>query len=234
MQRIERAVTSTGPLSARDIDGPNLDQAFDDFEDKIDMSPLRFEETTVRPNLEEKLERIISGAALMADADCTREDRRERIVQEANNVRQALQDLLNEYVNNAGNPNKSAMLENAIDAMVLKNRDLKRQLRKAVVDHVSDTYLQTSVPLLVLIEAAKNGNEEEVKEYAQVFREHAEKLVEVAQLATQMSNNDEGIKMVKIACNQIESLCPQVINAALTLAARTDSAVAQENMEAFR
>ena len=99
---------------------------------------------------------------------------------------------------------------------------------------VSDTYLQTSVPLLVLIEAAKNGNEEEVKEYAQVFREHAEKLVEVAQLATQMSNNDEGIRMVKMACNQIESLCPQVINAALTLAARTDSAVAQENMEAFR
>jgi catenin alpha len=148
--------------------------------------------------------------------------------------RQALQDLLNEYVNNAGNPNKTAMLENAIDAMVGKNRDLKRQLRKAVVDHVSDTYLQTSVPLLVLIEAAKNGNEEEVKEYASVFREHAEKLVEVAQLATQMSNNDEGIRMVKMACQQIESLCPQVINAALTLAARTDSAVAQENMEAFR
>ena len=49
-----------------------------------------------------------------------------------------------------------------------------------------------------------------------------------------MSNNDEGIRMVKMACNQIESLCPQVINAALTLAARTDSAVAQENMEAFR
>ena len=74
----------------------------------------------------------------MADADCTREDRRERIVQEANNVRQALQDLLNEYVNNAGNPNRSAMLESAIDAMVHKNRDLKRQLRKAVVDHVSE------------------------------------------------------------------------------------------------
>ena len=83
MQRIERAVTGSGPITAREMDaGPNLDQAFDDFEDKIDMSPLRFEEQTVRPTLEEKLERIISGAALMADADCTREDRRERIVQD--------------------------------------------------------------------------------------------------------------------------------------------------------
>lgn len=47
------------------------------------------------------------------------------------------------------------------------------------MDHVSDSFLETNVPLLVLIEAAKNGNEKEVKEYAQVFREHANKLIEV-------------------------------------------------------
>lgn len=54
------------------------------------------------------------------------------------------------------------------------------QLRKAVMDHISDSFLETNVPLLVLIEAAKSGNEKEVKEYAQVFREHANKLVEVS------------------------------------------------------
>lgn len=48
------------------------------------------------------------------------------------------------------------------------------------MDHVSDSFLETNVPLLVLIEAAKNGNEKEVKEYAQVFRDHASKLVEVS------------------------------------------------------
>uniref|UniRef100_A0A2I3RUM8 Catenin alpha 1 n=3 Tax=Homininae TaxID=207598 RepID=A0A2I3RUM8_PANTR len=62
--------------------------------------------------------------------------------------------------------------------MTKKTRDLRRQLRKAVMDHVSDSFLETNVPLLVLIEAAKNGNEKEVKEYAQVFREHANKLIE--------------------------------------------------------
>ena len=51
------------------------------------------------------------------------------------------------------------------------------------MDHVSDSFLETNVPLLVLIEAAKNGNEKEVKEYAQVFREHANKLIEVSMLA---------------------------------------------------
>ncbi|KAJ7327243.1 hypothetical protein JRQ81_017002, partial [Phrynocephalus forsythii] len=108
------------------------------------------------------------------------------------------------------------------------------KLRKAVMDHISDSFLETNVPLLVLIEAAKSGNEKEVKEYAQVFREHANKLVEVANLACSISNNEEGVKLVRMAATQIDSLCPQVINAALTLAARPQSKVAQDNMDVFK
>jgi hypothetical protein len=44
------------------------------------------------------------------------------------------------------------------------------------------SFLETSVPLLVLIEAAKAGNEKEVEEYALVFTEHANKLVEVSMM----------------------------------------------------
>lgn len=67
---------------------------------KIIMDPLAYNEVRTRPSLEERLESIISGAALMADSSCTRDDRRERIVQECNAVRQALQDLLTEYEKN--------------------------------------------------------------------------------------------------------------------------------------
>ena len=62
------------------------------------MKPQKFNEQVVRPQLEERLESIISGAALLADSLSTREDRRDRIVQECNAVRQALQDLLDEYI----------------------------------------------------------------------------------------------------------------------------------------
>ncbi|MEQ2302768.1 Catenin alpha-2 [Ameca splendens] len=79
-----------------------------------------------------------------------------------------------------GRKEKGDPLNSAIDKMTKKTRDLRRQLRKAVMDHISDSFLETNVPLLVLIEAAKSGNEKEVKEYAQVFREHANKLVEVS------------------------------------------------------
>lgn len=33
---------------------------------------------------------------------------------------------------------------------------------------ISFSFLETNVPLLVLVEAARNGNEKEVEEYAQV------------------------------------------------------------------
>lgn len=62
------------------------------------MKPQKFNEQVIRPQLEERLESIISGAALLADSLSTREDRRDRIVQECNAVRQALQDLLDEYI----------------------------------------------------------------------------------------------------------------------------------------
>uniref|UniRef100_A0A8C3NSG4 Catenin alpha 1 n=1 Tax=Cyanoderma ruficeps TaxID=181631 RepID=A0A8C3NSG4_9PASS len=214
--------------------GGELAYALNNFDKQIIVDPSMFSEERFRPSLEERLESIISGAALMADSSCTRDDRRERIVAECNAVRQALQDLLSEYMGNAGRKERSDALNSAIDKMTKKTRDLRRQLRKAVMDHVSDSFLETNVPLLVLIEAAKNGNEKEVKEYAQVFREHANKLIEVANLACSISNNEEGVKLVRMSASQLEALCPQVINAALALAAKPQSKLAQENMDLFK
>ena len=208
--------------------------ALDDFDERIMMEPLTYNESTTRPDLEAQLERIISGAALMADSSCTRDIRKERIVVECNAVRQALQDLLSEYFANVGSKEPSENLERAVERMTIKTKDLRRQLRQAVIDHVSDSFLETNVPLLVLDEAARRGDEAEVELYQKMFDEHAKKLVEVASLACSMSNNEEGVRMVRYAALQINNLCPQVINAAKILAARPKSKVAIENMDAFK
>ncbi|XP_011871628.1 PREDICTED: catenin alpha isoform X2 [Vollenhovia emeryi] len=222
------------PPDQHPYDGPGeLAAALDDFDERMVMSPLAYNEVRTRPSLEERLESIISGAALMADSSCTRDERRERIVAECNAVRQALQDLLSEYMNNMGVKEQSEGLERAIDHMCRKTRDLRRQLRKAVVDHVSDSFLETSAPLQALYEAAEKGWVKEVEEYALIFTEHANKLVEVANLVCSMSNNEDGVKMVRYAAAQIENLCPQVINAARVWAAR-NSDVAKDNMKVFR
>lgn len=63
------------------------------------------------------------------------------------------------------------------------------QLRKAIIDHISDSFLDTTVPLLVLTEAAKNGREAEIKEYATIFKEHTCRLIEVGLILMQDIND---------------------------------------------
>ncbi|XP_074814966.1 catenin alpha-3 isoform X3 [Natator depressus] len=211
-----------------------LGSALDELESLIILDPLTMNEEKIRPSLEKRLEGIISGAALLADSSCTRDFHREQIITECNAIRQALQDLLSEYMNNADKKERSNALNIAIDNMCKKTRNLRRQLRKAIIDHVSDSFLDTTIPLLVLIEAAKNGREKEIKEYAAIFQEHTSRLVEVANLACSLSTNEDGIKIVQMAANHIETLCPQVINAALALAARPKSQVVKNSMEIYK
>ena len=73
--------TATGELAA----------ALDDFDNSVILNPLTYEDRTARPSLEERLESIVSGAALLADSSCTRDERKEKIVAGCNAVRQALQ-----------------------------------------------------------------------------------------------------------------------------------------------
>ena len=56
-----------------------------------------WQERVMRLAWEQFLETIVSGAALVADSGSTRPDRRRRIVADCNNVRQALQELLDTY-----------------------------------------------------------------------------------------------------------------------------------------
>ena len=60
-----------------------------------------------------------------------------------------------------GTKEQSEGLERALDHMCRKTRDLRRQLRKAVVDHVSDRFVQYKFPfttLLVFLSINNNNN----------------------------------------------------------------------------
>lgn len=80
------------------------------------------------------------------------------------------------------------------------------------MDHISDSFLETNVPLLVLIEAAKSGNEKEVKEYAQVFREHANKLVEVSHELYMGARTYTHIYLFLFASSEIKVMCKVCAN----------------------
>ncbi|KAK7008814.1 catenin alpha-2-like isoform X4, partial [Biomphalaria glabrata] len=89
---ISDVAQASGQSDVHAYKGPGeLAAALNKLDHKINMDPLSYNEVRSRPSLEH-VESIISEAALMADSSCTRDDRRETIVQ-------ALQDLLTEYMN---------------------------------------------------------------------------------------------------------------------------------------
>ncbi|CAF0896434.1 unnamed protein product [Brachionus calyciflorus] len=237
LERIHNIVTNrltSDSLTHLYDETASLSAAFDELDKQIvSINPMQFNEQRMRLKLETQLENIISAVALMADSESTRGNRRDRIVNECNVLRQALQDLLNAYVNNKSN-HSNEQIENATGDMTKLTRNLRRLLRKAVIDHISDSFIEINLPLDSLIEIAKSHDDKKLDEYSQIFLDHAEKLLEVSSMACSMSNNLEGIKLVRMAAIQVQLLTPQVINAAKILSSRQSSKVALENMEVFR
>jgi hypothetical protein len=172
--------------------------ALDELDKQItNIIPNQFNENRMRLKLETQLENIISAVALMADSESTRPNRRDRIVNECNVLRQALQDLLNAYINSG---NRKTNIVNAHDQITIATnemtkmtKNLRRQLRKAVIDHISDSFLETNIPLISMIEVCKDGDEKQLVDCVQIFMDQAEKLIEVSSMACSMSGNTEGI-----------------------------------------
>ena len=62
----------------------------------VNSRPADFQEKKKRMELEKQLDEILAGAARLADSSCTRDNTRDKIIAECNNVKQALQNLLDE------------------------------------------------------------------------------------------------------------------------------------------
>jgi catenin alpha len=110
MKEIAYAIDRIHAISTNKVSSENMSNLFDEAAslsaalDELDrqvlsLNPVGFNESKMRLKMENQLEEIISAVALMADSNSTRQNRRDRIVDECNALRQALQDLLNAYGN---------------------------------------------------------------------------------------------------------------------------------------
>jgi len=239
---------SGGEITSVEDDLKNVGKlafALDDFDEHVVIEPNSYVESIMRPALEASLERIITASAAMADFECSLKDkcrickdkryeRQDLFVVECNTVRQALQDLLSEYMANAGSSEPSDGLNRALEHMYKKTRDLRRHLRQAAVDHVSYKFVADQTSIAALVTAARSGDEISVEEYAQALRDNSKMLADVAYLNCCMSNNEIGVDRVYHSVRQLEELNTQVINAAKILALRSSSKAAIENMEEFQ
>ncbi|CAJ0566383.1 unnamed protein product, partial [Mesorhabditis spiculigera] len=203
------------------------------FQQQAFMEPGVYKPTKHRPELEELLEVIVSQAGHIADSASTRNDRKMKIINECNNLRQALQDLLKEYENHCGRSDYNEDVDLAMVLVTRKSKDLRRHLRRAIVDHVSDAFLDTRTPLSILIAAAESGDPAATREAGEMFTQHAENMVAVAHFVCDMTNDSEGLRVIRYTATQLSHLAPQVVHAAHLLCQHTTSGVAQENMKMF-
>ncbi|CAK9298974.1 unnamed protein product [Gordionus sp. m RMFG-2023] len=210
----------------------DLAAAIERFQQQISVTPnlvitsVKTPHKSAHYQLQSTLEDIISGAMGIAQSPSTRDETRDRILEGCDRVREALQELLTEFMGEDGDKNNQKLDRTA--------EELKAQLKRAVVDHVSDSFLETGVPLLILARAAtEGGSEAEIKRACDLFEEHAKKLIQVADLACSLSTHAEGVQLVRLASRELTSLYPQVVNAAKIVALRPNSKPAKENFKAF-
>ena len=231
---ISDVAQSSGKSAVHPYEEPGkLATALDDMVTQVNADPNEFHEKQLKEELKYLMDQIQRGSSEIADGPCTRDVTRDKIYAASDTVKNTLVKLLDEYTKHFRGV-QPCEVQDSQTGLTQNAKKLGKQLRKAVVDHISDSFLETNVPLMLLIEAAQAGNEAEVEDCAIIFSEHASKLQEVAEMACNMSINVDGIKMVRIASSQLQALCPQVVNAARTLAVRPKSHVAQENMGVFR
>uniref|UniRef100_A0A1I7Z8A7 Vinculin n=1 Tax=Steinernema glaseri TaxID=37863 RepID=A0A1I7Z8A7_9BILA len=209
----------------------SLAYALDNFQNRVMvMDPMRYQRKD-RNELENLLEDIIKKAGRVAEEPTTRDERKELIMNSTNKLRQGLQDLLRQYESNSPNEEELDLQEVLVNREI---KDLRRRLRRAVVDAVSDAFLDCRTPLQVMIRAAEEGDVDGFDDTKAFFSDHAHRMLHAAELVCEMSSDERGNQMIRYACEYIRRLEPQVISAAALLLSQPDSKIAQENMAMFK
>lgn len=105
VDKIENSVEGKSQDDNNNDDGNEklgeLVKALDDFDVSLLTNPISHGiGCTDRPSLEHQLDSIINHVSHVADFSSTRDDRRQKIFKECNSLKDALQHLLSEYINN--------------------------------------------------------------------------------------------------------------------------------------
>jgi catenin alpha len=115
-----------------------------------------------------------------------------------------------------------------------KLSSLKHELRRGMVDHISDAFVDTSGPVLDLVETAEKGEQNRMEDRTTSFLLHAREIEKVATQAASLSDSTQGVKLVRYTTQKLTMLAPQVVSAAETLSVDPSNKSAQENMAAFK
>lgn len=190
------------------------------FRDNPDMSK----------KLGEGLRKILDDARTVAEAPHTKSERRDRILALCDNTEDVLQEI--SVKDEDGDIDKQDL---TLQRIAKLTKDVKKEVQQAASDQVFETFshLGHKKSLPAMRAAASTGNIARVNELAEIFVMDVKKLQEVSKVARNLSASEPiAITAEKVEEN-IQTLCPHVIEAARTLAMHPVSKIAQENTTVF-
>ncbi|XP_065919372.1 catenin alpha-like [Dysidea avara] len=166
----------------------------------------------------QRMEVIVSAAANMATSEYTRDLHQDQITTECNAVRVQFHKLL--QLCTAGQHSSEAAMEKA--HLIQRGLDLlRREMCRAVSDHVSDIFLDVTSPSTMLVEGAQQRDATPFEQSVDFFTSHAEQMSKVADLCSSMCTNEEANKLLNTVSKQFNALTPQLVNAAKTAVTTT-------------
>ncbi|XP_058967911.2 alpha-catulin-like [Pocillopora verrucosa] len=179
---------------------------------------------------------ILGDVQSVIDSPHTRKEKREKIVALCENAQDIMKDILERQKNNKNEDATSIdTLDMALQRICKTSKDLRHEVHQVATDQVFETFshLGHKKSLPALRNAAASGSSAQLESLANVFTQDAKRLQEVSRVTRNMASNKPMAITAKKVEENIDTLCPQVIHAARTLAAHPVSKIAQENMEVF-
>lgn len=223
--------TDVGINAASDLTIPaDIGEALDDFDMNI-PDPIDFDSQSTPQDLQSRLEKLIEGAAAIADLGFTTPNRKDQIVSSCEAVRAALSGLLSDYMN-ASKSGQQMNFQDALDHLIEKNRALRDDLRRAAGDQIGDAFLNAQVPFLNLYSLAKKGDKASVDDYSPEFIEHSTQMVESAKIsAFTISKNPMLKAKILQAAEAVSEMVQPAANSAKMLASDNQQKCYIEHMD---
>ncbi|XP_022797557.1 alpha-catulin-like [Stylophora pistillata] len=179
---------------------------------------------------------ILDDVQSVMDSPHMRKEKREKILALCENAQDIMKDILERQKNNKNEDATSIdTLDMALQRICKTSKDLRHEVHQVATDQVFETFshLGHKKSLPALRNAAASGSSAQLESLANVFTQDAKRLQEVSRVTRNMASNKPMAITAKKVEENIDTLCPQVIHAARTLAAHPVSKIAQENMEVF-
>ena len=174
-----------------------------------------------------QLEQVICKSGKIAEQDVIKEGIRTKIM----SVCEDLKILLSDKINAQSEVNN---LKKTVSTLKKKIDFLTRLLRKSIADQVSETFIDSLEPVNDMLASAGRGDKQDLLKTCKLLDNQMKHFAKLAEMICDMTDNEEGKKMIQLSLKQLLELKSRLKNAIEVFSFIPDSKAAQENVQIFK